>query len=132
MVETIGKLLQPRLRSLTLETGQFSCSMTLGLWVGSSVIVFPMWSDDCCSSTDHFVSVSRERRKVWPKLGTRSALTAGEVGEGMPGLHHGRSLAPMRRWGGMVVGEAVTVCQADPSPSLFNSVAPSQGCQTPR
>ena len=29
MVETIGKLLQPRLRSLTLETGQFSCSMTL-------------------------------------------------------------------------------------------------------
>ena len=105
-----------------------------------------MWSDGCCSSTDHFVSVSKERRKEKKKKKKKKerrkgvaktghpapALTAGEVGEEMPGLHHGRSSAPMRRWGGMVVGEAVTVCQADPSPSLFNSVAPSQGCQTPR
>lgn len=60
------------------------------------------------------------------------ALTAGEMGEGMPSLHRGRSSAPMRRWGGMVVGEAVTVCPADPNPSLYNFVAPSQGCQTPR
>lgn len=59
------------------------------------------------------------------------ALT-GRNGGRMPSLVSWEELGSSHEVGRDAVGEAVTVCPADPNPSLYNFVAPFSGCQTPR